>query len=127
MWRLNDLFGVIPAHPAELLSVIAFKHLDHIAASAKALLQKNLALLRRFLDERDELQCFKPRFGTIAFPKLVRGEVETLCTRLREKYETTVVPGRFFEMPEHFRLAVGGETQMVKEGLERLGKVLTEQ
>ena len=126
MWRLNDLFGVIPAHPAELLSVIAFKHLAHVAASAKALLQDNLALLHRFLDERPELQCPKPEFGSIAFPKLLRGNVETLCARLREKYETTVVPGKFFEMPQRFRLAVGGETMMVQEGLERLGKALAE-
>ncbi len=40
MWRLNDLFGVIPAHPAERLSVIAFQHLDHVAASSKTLLQE---------------------------------------------------------------------------------------
>src|SRR6202030_2288560 len=30
MWRLNDLFGSIAAHPADLLSVVAFQHLDQI-------------------------------------------------------------------------------------------------
>src|SRR5205807_328656 len=30
MWRLNDLFEVNAAHPAELLSVAAFRHLDAI-------------------------------------------------------------------------------------------------
>ncbi len=124
MWRLNDLFGVIPAHPAELLSVIAFKHLDHVAASAKALLQNNLVLLHEFLEAHPELQCHKPAFGTVAFPKLLEGDVDELCAVLRENYETTVVPGKFFEMPQHFRIAVGGETQMVKEGLERLGQSL---
>ena len=29
MWRLNDLFASIPAHPAELLSVVALENLDH--------------------------------------------------------------------------------------------------
>lgn len=124
MWRLNDLFGVIPAHPAELLSVLAFQHLDHIAASAKVLLQKNLALLHHFLEAHPELPCFRPQFGSIAFPKFTSGEVAKLCAHLREHYDTTVVPGEFFEMPEHFRIAVGAETSIVKEGLERLGKAL---
>src|SRR5580692_2404030 len=33
------------------------------------------------------------------------------------KYETSVVPGRFFEMPEHFRIGIGGTTENVREGL----------
>ncbi len=126
MWRLNDLFGVIPAHPAELLSVIAFQHLDHLAASAKILLQNNLALLHHFLEAHPELPCLKPRFGSIAFPQLPRGEVAKLGARLREHYDTTIVPGNFFEMPEHFRIAVGAETHIVQEGLERLGRALQE-
>lgn len=124
MWRLHDLFGVIPAHPAELLSVIAFRHLDEVANSSKTLLQNNLALLHRFLDSQPLLQSIKPEYGTIVFPKLLEGNVDTLCALLREKYETTVVPGRFFEMPQHFRIAVGGETPVVAEGLTRLGKAL---
>ena len=31
---------------------------------------------------------------------------------LREKYETTVVPGSFFELPRHFRIGIGGETEL---------------
>ena len=36
------------------------------------------------------------------------------------------MPGRFFEMPQHFRIGIGCETAMLKEGLERLGKALDE-
>jgi len=35
MWLLNDLFGVIPAHTAELLSCIALANLPTVAAWAK--------------------------------------------------------------------------------------------
>jgi len=45
---------------------------------------------------------------------------------LREKYETTVVPGSFFERPEHFRLGIAGETDVLEAGLERLGRALDE-
>ena len=36
MWRLNDLFGVIPAHMAELASVIAFGELPRIREDVRA-------------------------------------------------------------------------------------------
>jgi len=45
---------------------------------------------------------------------------------LREKYETSVVPGEFFEAPQHFRLGIGGETANLRAGLERLEAALNE-
>ena len=126
MWRLNDLFAVIPAHPAERLSVIALDHLDRIAARARALLEANRRLLERFLDSREDLRAVRAACGTTAFPRLERGSVEALCAGLRENYDTSIVPGEFFEMPEHFRIGIGGETQNVAEGLRRLGAALDE-
>ncbi len=124
MWRLNDLFGVIPAHPAERLSVIALEHLSRIAARARALLETNRRLLEAFLDSREDLRAVRPACGTTAFPRLLRGDADALCARLREKYETSVVPGKFFEMPEHFRIGIGGDTQSLAAGLERLAAAL---
>src|SRR6202167_2364583 len=67
MWRLNDLFGVTGAHPAEMLSVIALDHLPQIAARAKKLLGTNRALLKNFLDSRPDLLTIWPEAGTISF------------------------------------------------------------
>jgi hypothetical protein len=36
------------------------------------------------------------------------------------------VPGRLFEMPQHFRIGIGGETASAEEGLRRLGLALDE-
>jgi aspartate/methionine/tyrosine aminotransferase len=124
MWRLNDLFGVIPAHPAEQLSVVALDRLDRIAERTRQILLPNIESVNAFLAARPELACAPVDGGIIAFPRLLRGDVESLCTRLRERYETTVVPGRFFGAPGHFRLALGGEPAMLAEGLARLGRAL---
>jgi hypothetical protein len=126
MWRLNDLFGVTPAHPAERLSVVALDHLPEIAARARALVARNRALLDAFLDARGDLEAVRPHAGTIAFPRLAKGSVEALVRLLRERYATSVVPGRFFGAADHFRLGFGGETAMVEEGLARLGRALDE-
>ena len=124
MWRLNDLFGVNAAHPAERLSVVAFDQLEQFRARARTLLAANRPLLDAFLDSRRELDCFRPPGGTVVFPRLLDGDAEIFVKRLREKYETSVVPGGFFEMPQHFRIGIGGETTEVRAGLERLGAAL---
>ncbi len=126
IWRVNDLFCNIPAHPAERLSVLALQKLPQIAQRAGALLAANRRLLDAFLDSRHDLQAFRPAAGTVVFPRWRGGDAERLCALLREKYDTAVVPGRFFEMPEHFRLGIGGATADLEAGLERLGRALDE-
>jgi aspartate/methionine/tyrosine aminotransferase len=126
MWRLNDLFASTPAHPAELLSVVALEHLGPIAEHAKARLSANRALLNAFLESRDDLEAVRTPAGTTSFPRLKSGRADELCALLRERYETSVVPGRFFEMPEHFRIGIGGDTGMLGEGLDRVGRALDE-
>jgi aspartate/methionine/tyrosine aminotransferase len=126
MWRLNDLFGNIPAHPAERLGVVALAKLDRIAKRAQTLIETNRLLLNRFLDSSADLDAIRPQVGTTVAPRLRVGKVDDLCSLLREKYETVVVPGSFFEMPEHFRIGIGCDAKMLAEGLTRLEAALGE-
>jgi aspartate/methionine/tyrosine aminotransferase len=126
IWRLNDLFAATPAHPAERMSVMAFDHIVQFRERARALLTTNRALLDTFLDSRPDLACFRPPAGTVVFPRLPEGDPEAFFKMLREKYETSVVPGAYFESPRHFRLGIGGETANLQSALERLGAALDE-
>jgi len=126
MWRLNDLFASTPVHSGERLSVVALKQLPAIAERAQNRLDQHRAMLNQFLDRRDDLEAIRPAFGSIMFPRVKEQSSEKLCELLREKYETSVVPGRFFEMPAHFRIGMGGDTESFSEGLERLGQALDE-
>jgi len=122
--RVDDLMSGSPVYPAELLGVIALDNLERIAARAATLLEPNRAALSAFLDAREDLEVFRAQWGTIAFPRLRRGTVEEFCDVLRRDFETSVVPGRFFEMPEHFRIGLGGDVAMTAEGLRRLESAL---
>jgi aspartate/methionine/tyrosine aminotransferase len=126
MWRLNDLFAATPVHAGERLSVIALKQLPEISANAKRRLDKHRQLLNQFLDGRDDLEAVRPAFGSIMFPRVKEASSERLCELLREKYETSVVPGKFFELPAHFRIGLGGDSESLTEGLDRLGQALDE-
>jgi aspartate/methionine/tyrosine aminotransferase len=126
MWLLNDLFASTPVHSGERLSVVALDQLSEIAARAKSLLDRNRNLLNQFLDTRNDIETVRPDFGTVMFPRVRSGNADQLCRLLREKYETSVVPGIFFEAPAHFRLGIATDTDTLKAGLERLGAALDE-
>lgn len=126
MWRINDLYGVNAAHPAELLSVIALDNLDRVAARAKNLLATNRPVLDAFLASRDDLECVRAEFGTVTFPKLRHGSVEALDRLTREKYEMSFVPGKYFYTPDHFRIGIGGDPEMTRIAFERLSAALDE-
>jgi aspartate/methionine/tyrosine aminotransferase len=126
IWRLNDLMANQPAHAAERLSCIALANLARIAERARAMLDANRALLDRFLAGREDIVASRFEYGTITFPQWKYGNADALCQLLRDKYETTVVPGRFFEMPDHIRIGLGCETETFAAGIERLGHALTE-
>ncbi len=124
MWHINDLYGVNAAFPADLMSVIALDNLERVATRAQKLLEANRPMLDAFLRSRDDIECVRPEFGTVVFPKLRHGTVERLDRLLREEYETSIVPGSYFGMPEHFRVGIGGDPEMTRGGLERLGAAL---
>ncbi len=126
MWRLNDLFGVIPAHAAERLSVVVLDNFERVTARARTLLNTNRKLLNDFLASREDLESWPLEAGTVVFPRLRDGRVQALCDVLRQRYEATVVPGHFFEMPEHIRIGIGAPTEVTAEGLHRLGQALDE-
>jgi aspartate/methionine/tyrosine aminotransferase len=124
MWKLNDLFGVMPPHTAELLSVVALQKLDQIAERSRSLLKANWSLLQKFFEEHDQLEVVIPPGGTIAFPKLKSGNTDQFTKLLAEKYDTGVVPGKFFGMPDHFRIGIGCLTETLAEGLKRMDSAL---
>ena len=126
MWLLNDLFGVNQPHPTEQLSVRAFDKLGAIRNRSCALLKKNREILNRFLAQRRDLEVRPLEFGTTAFPRLLSGSVDRFSELFRDKYDGTVVPGSFFDQPDHFRIGIGGKTEALEQSLERLGAALDE-
>jgi aspartate/methionine/tyrosine aminotransferase len=97
-----------------------------VAERARRLLETNTDGVNAFLAARPDLACAPVDGGMIAFPRLLRGDVDALCRRLREGHETTVVPGRFFGAPGHFRLSLGCAPETLEGGLERLAAALDE-
>ena len=125
--RMHDLVDAIGAFPAERLALAAFRHLDRLAARAHAHIERNGRLVRDFLRSRADLEWVDGPLGLVLFPR-VRGveDASPLVERWFERHDVGVVAGRFFDLPAHFRIAMGGRTEVIAGALERLGRALDE-
>jgi aspartate/methionine/tyrosine aminotransferase len=124
MKRLDDLYSATSAYPGELLSVAAFQHLDLLRERARRIVEADRKLLRDFLKEQSGLCAVETNWGTTSFPRLINGNADAFVERLQSEFETSAVPGRFFEMPDHFRIGMGVNTEMFAEGLNRISRAL---
>jgi len=127
MRRLNDLYSATPVHPGELLSVVAFRHLDLLRERARRVVEADRKLLRDFLAQQSAISAVWTDWGTTSFPRLSRdrgSSADVFLERLQSKFDTSAVPGRFFAMPDHFRMGMGMNTEMFAEGLSRIGRAL---
>jgi aspartate/methionine/tyrosine aminotransferase len=122
--RLDDIFAASAPNVMERLSVLAINQLPKIADRAKSMLKTNRQTLKRFFQTRNDVEVVPPRFGTTSFPRIRDVDVEKLCSLLIEKYETAVVPGKFFESPQHIRIGMCCEPEKFSVGIDRLGKAL---
>lgn len=126
MRRLNDLYSATPVHLGELLSVAAFQHLDLLRERARRIVEVDRKLLRDFLKQQSSLSAVSTPWGTTSFPRSVNRKIDAFLERLRTEFDTSAVPGRFFEMPNHFRIGMGVNTEMFAEGLKRISRALAD-
>jgi aspartate/methionine/tyrosine aminotransferase len=127
MRRLNDLYSATPVYPGQLLAVAAFKHLNLPREKARRIVDADRKLLRDFLVQESAISAVWTDWGTTSFVQLRDGNADDFMERLRAKFDTSAVPGRFFEMPDYFRIGLGVSTEMFAEGLNRISQALGDQ
>ena len=103
---------------------IAFDHLDHIRGNSPAMLDRNRQVFNSFVSSRTDIHCMPALHGITAFPLWDGGDTQRLDDHLRERYDASVVPGRWFEMPDHFRVGFGMLREQFEACLDRLASAL---
>jgi aspartate/methionine/tyrosine aminotransferase len=88
---------------------------------------ENRPMLDEFFSSREDLEWVEPAGGLIAFPR-IRGSLTAakLAEHLRRRFDTFIIPGRFFEDDRHFRLAWGAARPIFQQGLIHLAMALDE-
>ena len=116
----KDYTTICNSAPSEFLATLALRHADAIAARNLEIIRANLGLLDRFFaDHADIFAWHRPKAGSIAFPRLLRGEIDRFCADLVEQAGVLLLPGTLYsDDTNSFRIGFGRRN--LPEALERL-------
>jgi aspartate/methionine/tyrosine aminotransferase len=100
---------------------------DRWSEAVRRRIEGNRTTVDRFLAGRDDLEWVDPAAGVMVFPRIRKDFTGSQLTRLLlERYDTFVVPGRYYEDDRHFRMAFGAAPEDLQKGLRNLGQALDE-
>lgn len=109
MAQLKDYTTICSSAPSEFLATHALRHRQALIDRNLGIIQGNLTLLDSFFRKHSHrFQWVRPKAGSIAFPHLLHGDVETLVRELIHGPGVLLAPGRVFgDRENHFRLGFG--------------------
>lgn len=124
--RLKDYTTICSSAPSEILALIALRAREQIMSRSRSIVAANLEHANAFFAARqDAVDWIPPRAGSVAFPRLLRGDATDVSRRLAENESVLLLPGSVFGSdPAHFRLGLGRRDFPV--AIERLGKVFAD-
>jgi aspartate/methionine/tyrosine aminotransferase len=125
--KLNDYITAVNSCAGEGYGALILKKREWFVNRVKEITKNNYPIVKNWIESRDDLEWVEPKYGLIAFPKILGnfGSMK-LTEHLLEKYRTLISPGRFFGPEDHFRLGFGASEEILKGGLENLGLALDE-
>lgn len=109
MAMLKDYTTICSSAPSEFLAELALRHRQTIAQRNIDIIKGNLAVLDDFFTRHAGLFSWvRPQAGPIAFPRLLKGDVESFCQELVNKVGALLLPGTVYDDKEnHFRIGFG--------------------
>jgi aspartate/methionine/tyrosine aminotransferase len=122
--RLIGLFHNTMPFVIERLMARALGRAKTLVADVAPLVDRNRAAAGAWIASHPQLSWVAPQAGTVGFVRVAGVDVDALVERLRLRDETAVVPGRFFDDAQAFRVGLGGTADDVDEGLRRIGAAL---
>jgi aspartate/methionine/tyrosine aminotransferase len=120
----SKLMGMVPGHLSERIAHYAIEHPEIFVTPWREKTAENRAVVKAWVERTPHACWVEPSLGTTVFVELGRGDTRELADRLMHEYDTAVVPGHHFGAPTGIRIGVGVETEMLVEGLQRLGTLL---
>ena len=124
--RALDHFYVETVFPSEQISARIFPRLDAIKEKRRSEWEARRRETAAFIAGEPRLAWVEPSAGIVGFPRVLgpAGSGDALARVLRERFETSIVPGGFFENPDFVRLGFGVPSSELKEGLDAVRSAL---
>jgi aspartate/methionine/tyrosine aminotransferase len=112
MATFKDYTTICSSAPSEILSLIALRSRKTIVERHLNRIKRNLTLLNEFFNRHQELFEWKrPKAGTIAFPKLIKGNSSLeFCQKVVKEAGIMILPSTVYDFDDkHFRVGFGRE------------------
>lgn len=111
MAAFKDYTTICNSAPSEFLAALALRHADTLVNRNLNIISNNLDFLDGFFSARaDRFDWYRPKAGSIAFPRLLQGSVDTFCSALVEGAGVLLLPGTLYgEHYNAFRIGFGRE------------------
>jgi len=125
--HIRDYTSLATSPLVEAVAHRAIERAERLVAPRLEQAQRNLALVRTWMDEHvHAVEWSPPAGGVTVFPRL-HGipDTQALCHQLMADAGVLLVPGACFGHPGHVRLGFGGATGALVQGLDRLSAALT--
>jgi aspartate/methionine/tyrosine aminotransferase len=123
--EFKDYTSICTSAPSEYLASLALRNADMIV-------HRNLQIIGENLDRLDEffgrfegvLDWYRPKAGSIAFPRYLGDSVDGFCEELARKAGVLLLPGTIFGK-DHTNVRIGFGRRNLPEALGEFGRYLT--
>ena len=109
MASLKDYTTICNSAPSEFLAEVAMRNRAKLAERNLGIIKDNLAVMDNFFGQHTDLfSWIRPQAGSMAFPRLLKRDVEEFCDRLVKEAGVLLLPGSMYDdSRNHFRLGLG--------------------
>jgi len=127
MDSLKDYTTICNSAPSEFLAEVAMRNRTKLAERNLGIIKANLAVADNFLSQHADLfSWIRPQAGSMAFPRLLKGDVEEFCDRLVKKAGVLLLPGSMYDdSRNHFRIGLGRKN--LPQAVQRLEMYLSKE
>ena len=123
--RLRDHVTIAPNRLGEEVAKNLLRRRGEVLARTLGITRANTDVMGKWVGARDDVEWARPPAGTVCFPRILkRTPTVDIAIQYYEKENGLVCPGEFFGAAGHFRIGLGGRTDMMAPSLEALGRVL---
>jgi aspartate/methionine/tyrosine aminotransferase len=120
MAALKDYTTICNSAPGEFLAELAMRNRRKLSERNLSIIKRNLTVVDDLFSRRAHLFSWvRPRAGSMAFPRLLKGDVEEFCDNLVREAGVMLLPGSVYDDSQnHFRLGLGRKS--LPQAVERL-------